>query len=151
MVEIRKGTEQDIEQAVELGKAYYKESAFGSMEFDESKARELCSSLLKSGLGIVADDNGQIVGMMGAILITHVFTDTLMAQDVLVYIKPEYRGKGISSRLIAVYVNWAENHGVKKENIFLGINSGVDRAKTERIYNKLGFKRFGVTMRLQEV
>lgn len=151
MVEIRKGTEQDIKQAVELGKVYYKESAFGSMEFNEAKAYELCSALLQSGLGIVADDSGQIVGMMGAQIGNHFFSNTPMAQDVLIYVKPEYRRTGIAKRFVSVYINWAENRGVKRENIFLGINSGINRANTERAYNTLGFRRFGVSMRLQEV
>jgi GNAT superfamily N-acetyltransferase len=150
MIDVRKGRFDDIDQAIELGRAYYAESAMGSMEFDEAKARALCEAILKTGLGIVAEDNGQLVGMMGAAITTHCFSDTLMAQDYLIYIKPQYRGSGVSKRLITIYIFWAENQGIKRENIFLGVNSGIHSEKTEKIYNSLGFKRFGITMRMKE-
>jgi GNAT superfamily N-acetyltransferase len=147
---IRKGTQEDIDQAIELGKAYHLESPMGqsSMTFNEDKCRELCRYLLQNGLGIVAEDGGQLVGMMGAYITTHFFTDDVVAQDVLIYIKPSYRGVGLSKRLISVYIFWALEQGVKRENIFIGINSGINASKTEKIYQTLGFKRHGVTMRL---
>jgi len=106
---------------------------------------------LQYGFAVVADDGGKLVGMMGAILNKHFFTDTLMAQDVLVYVSPEYRCQGLSRRLITVYINWAISQGVKRDNIFLGVDSGINRSITEEVYNNLGFKRFGTSMRLQEV
>jgi GNAT superfamily N-acetyltransferase len=151
MIEIRKGIEQDVERIMELGNAYYNESAFSSMEFNESKCRDLFFHLLQYGFAVVADDGGKLVGMMGAILNKHFFTDTLMAQDVLVYVSPEYRCQGLSRRLITVYINWAISQGVKRDNIFLGVDSGINRSITEEVYNNLGFKRFGTSMRLQEV
>lgn len=149
MIEIREGRQSDIQQAVELGKSYHKESGLGSMEFNELKAYGLCEYLLQSGLGLVAEDNGQLVGMMGAIITSHIFSDTPIAQDVLIYVKPDYRGQGISGRLVDVYVIWARDKGVKPENIFLGINSGIKSEQTENKYKTLGFQRFGVSMRLE--
>ena len=145
---IRKGTEEDIDQAIELGRLYHKETPMGNMPFNESKGRELIHAILKTGLGIVAEDNGQLVGMMGAYVTTHFFSDALCAQDYLIYIKPQYRGAGLSKRFLDVYIFWAESQGVERENIFLGINSGIDASRTEKIYISKGFKRHGISMRM---
>lgn len=145
---IRKGTQEDIEPAIMIGRCYYLEASEKAMHFEEDKGRELIKRLLDAGLGIVAEENGQIVGMMGAEIFTYWFSDSLMAHDVMIFVSPEYRGKGIGSSLIRVYIEWALNQGVERENIFIGIDSGIDTEQTEKKYNSLGFVRSGISMRL---
>ena len=145
---IRKATQEDIEKAIILGRVYYLEASEKAMHFDENKGRELIKKLLEGGLGIVAEEDGQIIGMMGAEIFSYWFSDSLMAHDVMIYIAPDQRGRGIGSSLIRVYIEWALSQGVERENIFIGIDSGIDTEKTEKKYNSLGFVRSGISMRL---
>lgn len=150
VINIRKGRQEEIEQAIVLGRGYYAEADMKAMHFDEDKGRALCAELLNIGLGIVAEIDGKLVGMMGARIFNEWFSDTPMARDVMIYIDPEYRGLGVGRSLVNVYINWALEQGIRPENIYIGIDSGIHTKKTENIYKSLGFRRSGITMRLQQ-
>lgn len=144
----RRGTETDVDDVIEIGKLYYSEADMKTMNYDLPKSRALVIDLLKNGLGIIAEEDNQIVGMIGAQIFNNFFSDSLMSQDILVYVVPEHRGLGIAKTLISIYIDWALNNGVRRENIFIGIDSGINTEKTEEVYKSLGFIRSGVKMRL---
>jgi GNAT superfamily N-acetyltransferase len=149
MINIRKGTEADIPAIIEMGRAYHQESYFKDMPFNEDKAKALIPVLIKTGLGIVAVEDEKVVGMMGAALQKHIFSDELMSKDILLYIQPEYRGQHIGQRLVCVYIDWALSVGVKAQNIEVGVNSGVQTESAIKFYRDLGFAVVGVNLRLE--
>lgn len=147
---IRKAKETDMEEIIKLGKDMYDESKLHGMIFDADKCRAFYLVLLATGLAIVAELEGKIIGMFGAELQKHIFSNDYMTMDVLNYVVPSYRGSNAAKRMLSVYVAWAEGHNVKPCNIWLGINAGINVDRTERFYNKLGFNRSGIMMRLKE-
>jgi len=150
LINIRKAKESDMDAIIELGKSMYVESDYQGMAFNEDKCRAFLSVVITTGLAIIAEKDGWIVGMLGAGIQPHIFTDTLMSWDDLVYVLPQYRGTRAAQRLITVYIAWAQELGVKRENIYIGINAGINIDRTARFYHKLGFKRSGINMKLQE-
>jgi GNAT superfamily N-acetyltransferase len=140
-----------MDAIIELGKSMYVESDYQGMAFNEDKCRAFLSVVITTGLAIIAEKDGYLVGMLGAGLQQHIFTTTFMSCDYLFYVVPGYRGTGVAVRLINVYIAWAQGHGIKRENIYIGINAGINTEKIERFYNKIGFKRSGINLKLQEV
>lgn len=60
------------------------------------------------------------------------------------YVRPAYRGKGINQLLIKELTNWAKKQGVFE--VRLGVYS--ENAAAVRAYEKVGFKKLMVEMRL---
>ncbi len=145
---IRKAKESDADALIQMGKAMHKENSFASMPFDEEKTKAFFDMTRVQELAIVAEHEGKIVGMLGAGIRQHFFSCEPMAVEYLVYVIPEWRGTRTAERLLNVYVTWARENGVKEGNVNIGINAGSDTARIERFYNKLGFKRTGVLMRM---
>ena len=148
---IRKAKETDMDAFIELCRAMYAEADFKNMEFSEDKCRAFCLVVMATGLAIVVEKDARLVGMFGAGLQQHIFTNTFMSMDYLIYVIPEYRGTRIADRMLKIYIEWALAHKIKRENIYIGINAGINTEKIERFYSKIGFKRTGVNLRLQEV
>ena len=149
-INIRKATDADIPAVIEMGRAFHQESDYlREMSFNEAKARALIPVVIKTGLGIVAVDDEKVIGMMGGILETHIFSDELMSGEYLIYVRPEYRGTEAAARLVCVYINWALEHGVKPQNIGVGVNAGIRTEETVQFYRNLGFRVSGVNLRLE--
>jgi N-acetylglutamate synthase-like GNAT family acetyltransferase len=147
---IRQAKQEDESAIIALGKAMYVESTWINLEFDESKCRESFYNVLFTGLALVAEEDGAIIGMFGGEIQQHIFSNDLMSMDVLHYVIPEFRGSSAAKRMITVYKAWAAAKGVKTENVYLGIMSGINVERTEKFYNKLGFERAGVILRQGE-
>ena len=147
---IRKAKEGDMEAIIKLGRDMYDESELQGMDFKEDRCRNYFLGLLATGLAIVSEIDGIVMGMFGAELQKHIFSNDYMTMDVLNYVVPERRGGSAAQRMITVYIAWAKELKVKPCNIWLGINAGINVDRTERFYNKLGFNRSGVMMRLKE-
>lgn len=147
MIDVRIGREEEIEQAIELGRLYHMESPYRDIPFDAERGRALCKTVLDHGLALVAVDGDKMVGMMGAVITNYFFSEEPVSQDILIYVHPDYRSQGIAGRFIGSYVQWALERGVKPWNIFLGIISGIHNQSTESLYRSLGFETCGVVMR----
>ncbi len=78
----------------------------------------------------VAEAGGAMAGAMAGAMIGHVtqqwFSQDWTAHDSLLFVAPEYRGRGIGSDLAAAFARWAHGRGAKL--IFMANSlGGVDR------------------------
>ncbi|NMP31298.1 GNAT family N-acetyltransferase [Thalassotalea sp. M1531] len=62
-----------------------------------------------------------------------------------VFLQPEYRGQGISQQLIQALFSWGKTHGVTE--VLLDVYN--DNAPAIKAYEKLGFKKSLVEMRVE--
>jgi GNAT superfamily N-acetyltransferase len=62
------------------------------------------------------------------------------------YVEPAHRGTKMAAELIARYVDWAREMGVPEGFITAGISTGQYVEQTARLYEAMGFKRFGVLL-----
>lgn len=143
---IRRAKKDDFAEVLRLGREMHEDSYHAYDEFVEEDAREWFESCIKKGLGIVAEYEGKLIGMLGAGLARKQFSNALTSWDELIYVTREFRGGRTAERMIKIYIMWAKEHGVKAGNINLGINAGGDIERIERFYRKLGFRRSGVNM-----
>lgn len=143
-LKIRPVEKADFEQVLAMWRSMMEESpVYRLKKFDEKRARDILNQMLMAWvnplLGIVAEDNGRIVGMLGAAVRERFFDGSKYSTDFAVYVVPELRGSSAAIRLIKAYEKWADSKGVLPEDIMLGVSTGVEMERTVRVYERLGY------------
>lgn len=95
------------------------------------------SAILKSKhhTAYVAENNGQVVGWIGAAQAIMIEAISFCEINGLV-IDKDHQGKGIGKRLIERVKQWAKEQGNKK----VSLRCNVKRTETHEFYKHLGFK-----------
>lgn len=135
----------DWPQVLGLARAMHGESRFCEMQLNEGKLRKIfedqlntprvaCCLLAESG-------DGEILGMLVGFVAELFFTDALVAQDRVFFVKPEFRGSSSAVRLLTGFRKWAQNRGVQELNINMSV--AVDMPRFERFMVHMGFTNCG--------
>lgn len=89
--------------------------------------------------GIFAEDNGELVGMMNARL-----EDMPKMQHVAyihgVYVKPEYRGKGVGKILLQAIMDWI---ATRSEIVKINLDVTTTQDSAIALYKSFGFQKVG--------
>jgi GNAT superfamily N-acetyltransferase len=150
---VRAATEADIPAIIEMGRALHAESPrYSRMSFAAEKIDALARSLIVGTLVsdapggvLVAEKNGQIVGMMAGFVSAPFFSHDKIASDYTFYVKPEHRKTGrIALKLVRAFEAWAIAAGAA--DIVPGTSTEIDADSTRRFYEKLGYKHYGHAM-----
>lgn len=133
---IRDAVKTDIPRIVELGTRFWSEGYKGQEEIDQDIAFKFAENMLANPNGkiIVAEKDGEVVGLIGFIVFRHFWTNVLTGQELFWYCLPEHRPGGIAMRLM-----W-EAERVARE---LGVVDMVFTAPSEavgQIYKRFGYK-----------
>tara|TARA_R110000851_G_scaffold246062_1_gene398776 strand:- start:15789 stop:16232 length:444 start_codon:yes stop_codon:yes gene_type:complete len=92
---IRKANIDDLSSIVALCTMFFNESKTGlTPVLSRSKAYDVIKEMIDSDMCIlhIAECKGSIVGMIGAIVSPHWFSDELVSQELFWYVLPEFRG-----------------------------------------------------------
>lgn len=94
-------------------------------------------------LGLLAMDEDEPVGFMGAYIVSHFATDIQIAHDLSLYVRPEFRGRSdAASQMIAHYVAWATAQGA--DRITLANGAQVTNSRVyDRLMKRVGFAPVG--------
>lgn len=140
---VRQLTEQDIPAVIHLGGRMHEESQYSALTYSPEKVAKKCIRSLYDPdmFALVAENEGEIVGMIGAIVGPYEFGDELIANDMLVYVSIEHRGSMAFIRMIKAYVFWAKEQGAAL--IFLAQTTGINQELVASLYQRLGFKPVG--------
>lgn len=134
MQEIRRYTSKDFEQLVELFKKLHGASLYKDLAFDSEKAKSILVSNLTNDyfFGIVAtDDDGNIIGVISACLVTFVFSQELMIDPLIFYITKENKDPTLCMKLFNEYEKWAVRRGVKK--LRLTTTTGIEDERFDKM------------------
>lgn len=135
-------TKQDIPELIQLRLAYMADD-FGSVSEEERSGmekqlpdyfeRKLGSELI----AFIAKDEGRIVSVVYLHIIempaNSILLNGLYGEVLSVYTEPEYRGKGLCTKLMSNLIEYGKNRGLGR----------IDLSATQEgysIYAKLGFK-----------
>lgn len=142
-MKLRMATPDDLPDIVVLGRVMHQESSFAPMDYDVDRVKETISDLMnKSQFVVVAEDtNGEVIGGMAGMVTQSWFGNDMVANDLALFVHPDYRGGLIVVRLVKAFVHWAKLAGAKQ--IRPGVVSGSRTA--EALYDRLGFTRCGAT------
>lgn len=83
---------------------------------------------------------GVVVASVGSMF----YTEEPIVNDVVVYVRPEFRNSFVLRRLLVAYERWAQRIGVKKLIFTQGTGNSPDR--TEKLMEGFGWKWIGSMM-----
>lgn len=140
---IRAATAADIEALLPLLRAMHEETRYRSLPFSEQKVREMMAALIEGAGTVLAwqGEGGEVRGILAGVLMPQWFTEAAVAQDVLLYVAPQWRGKIGAVRLVNAFVAWARANGAAM--IDLGVNTGIETERTGLFFERLGGRLCG--------
>ncbi|MEK6897851.1 MAG: GNAT family N-acetyltransferase [Nanoarchaeota archaeon] len=138
-MKIRIAKKEDFEQYLELNRKSLREYSKISLQkipINNKKIKKEFDFIFKNQrrFMLVSEENRIITGYLIWILLTDTFQKTGYVDDL--FIKKEFRKKGIAKELIKKFIKVAKNKGVKK----FRLNVNVKNKKAIKLYNKFGFK-----------
>ena len=149
-MEVREMEARDIAAMTALGAEMWAESHWGeTMDYSREKCQILGVTILQSEdfLGLVAYDDGVLVGMFVGAVIAHYFTEDRMSVDFLTYVHPDWRGGSLGPRMIKRYIAWARTRNVKL--LTVGSSTGINPERIGKLFERLGFRNVGALYHME--
>lgn len=138
-------TKETATELIELGKEFHKESRHGKFKFDEQRVWDLAANIKthpeKYHINYYRNQDGKIVGMFIGIIVPEFFSGRLLANDMGMYVAPEYRGTRVFIKMLKTFETWAKESGAEK--IILYHSAGINTDKAISLFSKLGYEHYG--------
>lgn len=147
-MEIRNATIDDVDALVELGEMMHAESPrYRALTYDPVKVAGIALHLIYDPAAqvLVAEQDGQLIGMLAGMIVEHFFGDDCYATDYVFFVRPEHRGSSAAPRLYRAWEELLKADGRVKE-VSLGISTEIHPEHTRRFYARLGFRETGAIM-----
>jgi len=113
MTVIREAVANDVPRLVEMGRRHIEGSRYGRFIDCDSEAMAATARMLidsPDGLVLVAERDGEVVGMIGTIATLHPYSGRPVMAELFWWVEPDRRGCG--ARLLRMAEDWARRHGV---------------------------------------
>lgn len=139
----RPGILEDVPRAVDfVARALEEVEPYGS-KVDRAHLTQQCIERGSdpNALNLLAEKDGQIVGICIAGLGDQIYTPELFSYLYFWYVAPEVRGSMAAYRMIKIMRNWAERKGATKHLVV--VNSGVDDDMAGKLLERAGYRRNG--------
>lgn len=139
MVQVRRGTDKDVDALVEMGSRFFTYSAFSRfVPFDENATKASLLLLTERGVVLVAEREGTIVGSLVGIMAPVWFNaNATTATELAWWVDEAYRGSTAAFKLHRAFEEWAKEQGATAIVMSDLIVNGV--AHTEKLFEKMGF------------
>ena len=145
MVTIRfSETNADIAARVAVARRAWQETDRSGFAFDESIVRRGIERKINNRgkyCLLQAEVRNEVVGMLMGVAAPHFHAPELGASLLSWYVLPEYRGSQAAIKLLHGFRRWARNRGAVR--LYIGVTSGIDVARTDRLLRRLGFRPCG--------
>lgn len=117
------------------------ESDVRHYEFCPVRAVNEVGKWIHGGIMLVAEKNGQVIGILGAKVLHGVWfsPDTVVAEDIF-YVATEHRGTRAAFMLVRELIHQAKSQGA--QHIRAGVSSGMGNAGG-RLYEHFGMRHLG--------
>ena len=135
-------TEEDIAARLAIARRVYEELDDG-LPYDEDMVRRAFERKLKKpGQCLLqAELDGKAIGGLIGVIAPHYHSPALGASLESYYVLPEHRGSLAAVKLLHGFRRWARMQGAVR--IYVGVTSGIDVARTDRLLKRLGFTFMG--------
>lgn len=109
---VRKANTDDYPELVAFGRKFFDSLPYRDVEYSEDSAQRWLDLMRELGVLLVAEIDGEPVGMAGGIYSPFVFNDRhKVGAEIMWWIEPEYRRNGIGSELMTALEVAAANAG----------------------------------------
>jgi len=134
---------QDLDACIRIGALMHAESVYRVHPFSEDRLRFLAHQCLtrEDYQCLVAERNGEIIGLMVGITGLNFFADTRYSADLALYVVPEHRGSTAAVRLVIEFSKWAADVGCQE--LRCGVTTGINDEVGAKLYKRFGFKDGG--------
>lgn len=139
---IRQATKKDLLPILGMLCSMHGETRYSVFPLNKEKLSCFVENMIDNALVLICDE-GVFIGMVSEMY----FSDCLMASDVILYVKPEHRGKGIGGELAMEYIDWAVNNGAK--DIGLSTSTGLSSKAIERIASRYEMEKTGMSFKVK--
>lgn len=135
---IRKATENDLLRIVEMSAQFYPQTPYAYITpFNPEAVSVLALSLIESGIMLVAEVDGKVVGMVGLALAPFIFHPEIVgAYEVIWWVDPDAQGYGVGQELLAAIEPAAKDRGASFVHMVCMANSPP---QAPALYFKLGY------------
>ena len=101
-VEIREATMDDIDGIVAMAQEFYATTSYADVcPMDDAQAAGLAIVLKDTGVMLVAERDGELVGMAGLLIEPFTFNPSVtMATELVWWVNPDVRGTTLAARLL---------------------------------------------------
>ncbi|MDE0408367.1 MAG: GNAT family N-acetyltransferase [Alphaproteobacteria bacterium] len=132
----------DLAARVALARRAYGELNDG-LPYDEDRVRRTFERKLKQAdrCLLQAELGGRVIGGLIGAIGAHYHSPALGASLQGLYVLPEHRGSLAAVKLLHGFRRWAKGHGAVR--MYVGVTSGIDIARTDRLLKRLGFRVTG--------
>ena len=123
------------------------ESDYRDMEYSPEKLFTLARMSMTNDdhVWFVAEETGEIVGLMGGYISPVWFGYGNVAMDYAVYVPPEKRGGLAFIRLVKAFYAWAKEQEAQK--MILSNSAAINSEKVEGFFSRLGLEKIGAIYR----
>lgn len=135
---IRPATTADVPAIVELSRAFYPATHYVDWcAMDDETVASLAAGLCESGVMLVAEVEGRIVGMVGLFIGPHLFNrNAIGAYEVVWYVDPAARGSRVAWRLLEAIEPECKAKGATRIQMVHMANSPPQAAA---LYERMGY------------
>ena len=145
-IELRQATLDDIPDILQVGELAHAEAQhYQNISFSIPKTALHLVQRINDGFAVVIEFDGKVVGAMTAYTNEHYFSHDMMTMADVIYVLPEYRGKGVLKLFADAYNAWGEEVGADFQK--LGVSSGIDTERTAAAMMRLGYEVTGIVLR----
>ena len=145
-MEVRLAFERDESIVIDMCRANVEETR-PHLVFNEGRCRATFRNYLEHAdpTVFVADDKGDVVGLLVCNFYEHRGADGQFATQEVLYVRPDKRGTRAAALLMKELIAWARALGVNE--IVGGNDNEFNSERTARFLEHFGFKRIGYAMR----
>lgn len=126
-----------LEELNRLLTEMHSETEYNSFDFSLDKSIEYVNKLINSGQFVYVDSGVVMLGTCSECW----FGSDKVANDTLLYVSKDERGKGLAKKAVSEFIKWADAKGVKA--VFLGHTTGVNPEAFQELVKHSGFREAG--------
>lgn len=141
---VRNARAGDADALIALGRAMRAECLTRFPEVDGGRVRAWLAAAERAPdrlLAAVAEEGGEPVGFVTAVVGEWSFSDERRAACDLLYVRPRSRGGVAAASLVGAFADWAVRNGAR--TLVMGTTTGVAPERTGRLFERLGFDPVG--------
>lgn len=148
-MEIRFVEEKDFQQVYEMTSKFFAESNFLSeLSADPESVYNLvrAASLREQLVGWVAEDNGELIGMLAVVIVPSPFNSNVIVADEMVWwVNPVHR-KSLGNKMLNTAIDYCRNRGVKFFVMKYIHDGSVSIDKIQKVFSRKGFDTVETTV-----
>lgn len=137
-MEVRQATQDDVPRIVAMSAKFYRTTSYaGWASFNPDTVHDLASNLADNHVMLVAEDAGEVVGMVGLFVAPFMFNgDVTAAYEVVWWVEPEAQGRGAGKALLTAIEPACAARGCRAIQMVHLTNSPPQAAA---IYERMGY------------